>query len=100
MSDELININVLIFDRVYPLKIHRNEEEKVRQAAKNINDKVIEYQKLYAGRDKQDFLAMIALTLAVDSQNKESAPNRFVSKEALHKELNLIHEALLQAVQS
>lgn len=85
---------------MYPLKVHRLEEEKVRQAAKNINDKVIEYQKLYAGRDKQDFLAMIALTLAVDNQNKESATDRFMSEEVLQKDLNLVQEALTLAIKS
>jgi hypothetical protein len=37
-----------------------------------INDKIKSYQQLYAAKDKQDFLAMIALTFAVDNNKKDS----------------------------
>ena len=43
---------------------------------------------------------MIALTLAVDNQNKESATDRFMSEEVLQKDLNLVQEALTLAIKS
>lgn len=72
MSDELININLVIADRPYPLKIKPSEEELVRKAAKELNNKVKEYQKVYAAKDKQDYLAMTALMYAVDSLGNKS----------------------------
>ena len=66
MSSELININIIIADRPYPLKIKPAEEEKVRQAAREINDKIRQFQNQYAAKDKQDYLAMCALMYAVD----------------------------------
>lgn len=59
--DDKLTIRVNIVDRYYPLKIDRKEEEKIRKAAKKINDTVTQYQKLYGNKDEQDFLAMVAL---------------------------------------
>jgi len=59
--DNKLTIRVNIVDRYYPLKIDRKDEEKIRKAAKKINDTVTQYQKLYDNNDGQDFLAMVAL---------------------------------------
>lgn len=59
--DDKLTIRVNIADRYYPLKIDRKDEEKIRKAAKKINDTVTQYQKLYGNKDGQDFLAMVAL---------------------------------------
>jgi|694.fasta_scaffold62175_3 hypothetical protein len=72
MKPTVININVMLAERLYPLSIEPSEEATVRQAAKMINDKIKSYQQLYAAKDKQDFLAMIALTFAVDNNKKDS----------------------------
>ena len=63
---ELININLLIAGRSYPLKIRPDEEEVVRRAAKRLNEKVLEFQQQYAAKDKQDYLAMCALMNEVE----------------------------------
>ncbi len=59
--DDKLTIRVNIVDRYYPLKIDRKEEEKIRKAAKKINETISQYQKLYSDKDSQDFLAMVAL---------------------------------------
>ncbi len=64
---ELININVVIADRPYPLRVKPEEEERVRNAARDINNKVKQFQTQYSGKDKQDFLAMSALMYAVEA---------------------------------
>ena len=73
-ADELININVIIADRPYRLKIKPKEEENVRRAAKQINDKIKEFQNTYEAKDKQDYMAMCALLFAVDVLNNENKP--------------------------
>ena len=71
-NTELININLLISGRSYPLKIKPDEEEIVRRAAKRVNEKVQEFQEQYAAKDKQDYLAMAALMSEIELQaNKE-----------------------------
>jgi hypothetical protein len=61
---ELIPINVVIGDRTYRIKIEPHDEEVVRKTLKLINDKVIEYKTQFAGRDMQDYIAMVVLWYA------------------------------------
>ena len=63
--EEKLSIRVNIADRYYPLKIEREDEEKIRKAAKLINDKVFQYKTKYADKDIQDFLAMAALQFVI-----------------------------------
>jgi cell division protein ZapA (FtsZ GTPase activity inhibitor) len=63
--EEKLSIRVNIADRYYPLKIEREDEEKIRRAAKTINDKVLQYKTKYADKDIQDFLAMAALQFVI-----------------------------------
>ena len=44
-----------------------SEEEDIRIAAKEINQKVKDFQKSYSAKDKQDYLAMCALMYGVES---------------------------------
>jgi cell division protein ZapA len=54
MEDKL-SIRVNVADRYYPLKIDRSDEEKIRNAARTINEKVSLYKKRYTDKDLQDF---------------------------------------------
>lgn len=63
--DEKLSINVNVAERLYPLKIDRVDEEKIRRAAKLINDKVILYKQRYSDKDTQDYLAMAALQFVI-----------------------------------
>jgi hypothetical protein len=58
---ELIAINVLIGDRTYRIKIREKDEEAVRKTLKTINDKIIEFKTQFAGKDMQDYIAMVLL---------------------------------------
>jgi len=59
--DDKLSIKVNVADRYYPLKIERRDEEKIRKAARLINEKVVQYKQRYMDKDSQDFLAMAAL---------------------------------------
>jgi len=76
MTDKL-SINININGRIYPLTIDRKDEERIRKAAKMINDIVLEYKKKYVNKDAQDFLAMTAFqfvskNLEMEEQADES----------------------------
>lgn len=77
MNSELININLIIADRPYPLKVKPEEEEMVKNAAKQINQKVNDLKDVYAAKDKQDFLAMSALTYAVEAAHLKNKSSHF-----------------------
>lgn len=59
--DEKFSIKISIAERYYPLMIDRKDEERIRKAAKIINDKVTQYKTKYTDKDDQDFLAMTTL---------------------------------------
>lgn len=86
MSKEQININVIVADRPYRLKIKPEEEEFVRKAAKSLNEKVKEFRQKYEGKDKQDYVAMAALMFAVDFLNVDKSNQD--NDEEVQKELD------------
>ncbi len=67
-----ITVNITIADRPYRLTILRDEEERVRQAAAIINDRIRTYAQSYAYKDRQDLLAMAALQYATSALQFES----------------------------
>jgi len=70
--EEKLSIKVNVADRYYPLKIDRRDEEKIRRAARMINEKVLQYKQRYTDKDVQDFLAMAALQFVIKVILKES----------------------------
>lgn len=64
-----LSIKIKIANRVYPLTVNAKEEEGVRKAAEEINKSVAEYERLYAVKDYQDLLAMVALKIASSNLN-------------------------------
>ena len=63
--DEELAINITIAERRYPMRIKRNEEEKIRKAAKMINERILQYRQRYTGKDNQDFMAMSTLEFVI-----------------------------------
>ena len=88
--DDKLSIKVNVADRYYPLKIERRDEEKIRKAARMINDKVQQYKQRYLDKDAQDFLAMAALqfvTRVIEMEDRSEA-------EPLGKRLQELTEEL------
>jgi len=56
-----LSISVTILDRNYKLKVTSETEEYVRGAAKLIEENAKKYASMFAHKDRQDLLAMIAL---------------------------------------
>ena len=71
---ELIPINVVIGDRSYRIKIDPKDEELVRKTLKTINDKIIAYKTEFAGKDMQDYIAMVLLWYATQASSVEQNP--------------------------
>lgn len=70
---EKFTIRVNIAERFYPLNIEVKDEEKIRLAAKKVNEIVLQYKNRYSNSDKdsQDFLAMAALQFVTKLQETE-----------------------------
>ena len=90
MMDEPLSIKVQIAERFYPLKIKRQDEEKIRKAAKLINDKVLQYKQRYTDKDTQDFVTMAALQFVINFLDCEQQQNVV----SLEKELGVLSSEL------
>ena len=64
---ELIPINIVIADRSYRIRIKPEDEGTVRSTLKTINDKIIEFKTQFAGKDMQDYVSMVVLWFATQT---------------------------------
>ncbi len=88
---ELIAISAVIGDRSYRIKINPSDEEVVRKTLKTINDKIVEFRTLFAGKDMQDYIAMVLVWYATEQHDDTTA---IVEKENLADQLNSIEKLL------
>ena len=72
--DTLIPINVVIGDRSYRVRIEAEDEEVVRGTVKVINDKLLEFKTQFAGKDMQDYIAMVVLWYATQQKAAAKQP--------------------------
>jgi len=83
MMEDMLSIKVQIAERFYPLKIKRQDEEKIRRAARLINEKVLQYKQRYTDKDTQDFMAMAALQFVISLIDCEQQQNVVSLEEEL-----------------
>lgn len=88
---ELIAIAAVIADRTYRIKIKPSDEEVVRKTLKIINDKIIEYKTMFAGKDMQDYIAMVLIWYATE---QHAAATEGIQKDNLEDQLNTIEKLL------
>ena len=80
MAEQLIPLNILIGDRTYRIKSLPQDEEVIRKTLKTINDKILEFKTQFAGKDMQDYIAMVLIWYATQ-------PTNSMNNEQLEKEL-------------
>jgi cell division protein ZapA len=87
---ELIPINLVIGDRTYRIKTLPKDEELIRQTIKTINDKIIEFKTQFAGKDMQDFIAMVMIWYATQGvQESNPAVEKALTDALLKMELQI-----------
>ena len=65
MNDK-IKINLQIADSSYPLTINRQEEEMVREAAKQVNIRLNAYREYYKNLEPEKIIAMVAYQFSLE----------------------------------
>lgn len=81
--NEMLPINIVIGDRTYRIKVKPEDEEAVRKAVKLINDKIVDFKLQFAGKDMQDYIAMVLVwysTLQVNQQVNSSQTEELAGK--------------------
>jgi cell division protein ZapA len=72
---ELIPINIVVGDRNYRVRIDARDEEKVRLLIKKINDQLLDFKTKFAGKDMQDYIAMVLLWFVTEQQAGQMSPD-------------------------
>lgn len=93
----LIPVNILIGDRNYRIKVAPEDEEHVRKTVKTINEKIIEFKTNFAGKDMQDYVAMVLIWYATQiTAGQNGAANEEAFIQALQKLDEQVSELLPQ----
>ncbi len=90
---EMIPINIVIGDRTYRIRIEPQDEEPVRRTLKTINDKIVEFKTQFAGKDMQDYIAMVMIWYATQTPAETGS-------QALTKELGTALQKIEQQIDS
>jgi cell division protein ZapA (FtsZ GTPase activity inhibitor) len=103
MSTETQNwkaINVHLAGRVYPITVLEEQEEIIRAVAKDINERVAQFQLQYGSqKDKQDCLAMAILGWSLEWINQYKRAEIAETPTVSTEQLDALHALLDQALQ-
>jgi hypothetical protein len=96
-QENLIPVNLLIGDRTYRVRVAPKDEEVVRKTVKTINDKMMEFKTNFAGKDMQDYIAMVLVWFATEQNaaisNQVNMDNVSSRLQTLEKMIDGVLEA-------
>ncbi len=90
--ENLIAVNVVIGDRNYRIRINPGDEESVRSTVKLINERLLDFKTNFAGKDMQDYVAMVLLWYA--TQIKGSPQGSPIQSAEMNEKLDEIEKLL------
>jgi cell division protein ZapA (FtsZ GTPase activity inhibitor) len=97
-TQERIHRDVVIANRTYPLKIDKNDEEKILSIVKSVNHKIEQLKATYDAKDNQDYLAMCILQLythqAATSQHTSPAASPELNLEPQIEKIERLLESI------
>ena len=89
-SSDKLTIKLQIGKKMYPLAIDRAMEEVYREAAKQINAKLAQYQTAYPNQDAETYMAVSLLdfaTRAIKAENEKDTSGMADAMSKLTKEI-------------
>ena len=88
---ELIPVTIVIGDRTYRLRIDPKDEQVLRKTAKTISEKIIEFKTQFAGKDMQDYIAMVLIWFATE---QNATVTQQVDRDHITSQLETIERML------
>lgn len=88
---ELIPVTIVIADRTYRLRIDPKDEEVLRKTVKTISEKLIEFKTQFAGKDMQDYVAMVLIWFATE---QNAGTSQQLEKDNIASQLDAIERML------
>jgi hypothetical protein len=95
--DQTIPLNLVIGDRSYRIRIQPKDEEVVRRTAKTINEKLVDYKTTFAGKDMQDYIAMVLIWFATE---QNSAISNIVNLDNVSGRLQALEQMVDTAIEA
>ncbi|HRN48963.1 MAG TPA: cell division protein ZapA [Niabella sp.] len=92
MSENLMSINIQIADRHYRIRVKPDDEQAVRKTISIINDKIIAFKNNFPGKDMQDYISMVLLWYATESNTKTVS---LADEKDILEKLNQIEKLLV-----
>lgn len=93
---EELSIKIKIADREYPMKVKRDDEERVRMASRLINEKLKSYKEQFGINDNQDLLAMVAFDSLVEKMATEETHH--IVDQAVYEKVNHLNHLVSQSI--
>ncbi len=90
-SGDVKSITIRIAGRAYPVKVNHEDEARIQQMEKELNDKIQFYKTEFQDIDHQDALTMTLLRYAFDLSKRTQSEE---SKLLIHDRLNIIDKML------
>lgn len=87
-----MSINIQIADRHYRIRVNPDDEQAVRQTISIINDKIIAFKNSFPGKDMQDYISMVLLWYATESNTKTVS---LADEKNILEKLNQIEKLLV-----
>jgi cell division protein ZapA len=87
-----LSIKIRIAEREYPMRVKKEEEEKLRVVGKLLNERLRFFKEQFNIQDKQDLLAMVAFETMVEKLKLEDEKNTHLSK--VGQQLDVLDELL------
>ncbi|MDQ3394388.1 MAG: cell division protein ZapA [Bacteroidota bacterium] len=91
-----LSVRIKIADREYPMKVEAADEARIRNAGKQINERMKAYRDRFGIDDKQDLLAMVAFDCLVDAVQPDEARN--VTDEGVVEKISALNHLISQAL--
>lgn len=94
-SSNVKSITIRIAGRAYPVKVDLEDEKRVQQMERELNDKIQFYKTEFQDIDHQDALTMTLLTYAFDLYKNKQQED---TKVLIHSKLDIIEKMFDQVV--
>ncbi len=91
MAEDLINLEIRIAGKAFPVKVNSDERLLVQNLEREVNDKIKEYQMTYADLNQKDCISMALMSYAFLSKKNSSV-------KALSSKLSSLEEMLDKAL--
>lgn len=93
---EALSIKIKIGDREYPMRVDPEDEERIRQAGRMLNEEIQRYRQSYNTTDKQDLLAVVAFDAFLEKleYQTQQADTEKVAADKIGRLNRLISQAL------